>query len=283
MNQTKQRSLFVALVAPIVATITQFVPAEAIEKPNIVLIMADDMGYEALSVNGSESCESPNLDKLAAEGLFVSRTVSPIRLCTPSRAKIMTGQYNVAELHQIRHVLDREQTTFAHQLKAVGYATCIAGKWQLGRKQTDSPQHFGFDQSCLWQHTRSGRSNENGRKTIDQAIRQPAVGNQRYRTRLQRTVNMVRSSCTEFICDFIESNSGKSVFDLLPDDTHALPIRSDARLQLTGTPTAWAQPPTKATAMTRSGIFATWSPMPTRLSDRLWRSLRSPVSARIRC
>ena len=64
------------------------------DRPNIVLIMADDMGYEALSVNGSESCKSPNLDKLAAQGVrFTNCFANPI--CTPSRAKIMTGQYNV--------------------------------------------------------------------------------------------------------------------------------------------------------------------------------------------
>ena len=141
------------------------------KKPNIVLIMADDMGYEALSVNGSESCQSPNLDKLAAGGVrFTNGFANP--LCTPSRAKIMTGQYNVRNYVGFG-VLDRGQTTFAHQLKAAGYATCIAGKWQLG-KETDSPQHFGFEQSCLWQHTRSGRSKENG-KTIDRRFVNPML------------------------------------------------------------------------------------------------------------
>jgi arylsulfatase A len=93
--------------------------------------MADDMGYEALSVNGSESCKSPNLDKLAAQGVrFTNCFANPI--CTPSRAKIMTGQYNVRNYVKFG-LLDRGQTTFAHQLKAAGYKTCIAGKWQLGK------------------------------------------------------------------------------------------------------------------------------------------------------
>ena len=93
--------------------------------------MADDMGYEALSVNGSESCKTPNLDKLAASGVrFTNCFANP--LCTPSRAKIMTGQYNVRNYVKFG-MLDRGQTTFAHQLKPPGYATCIAGKWQLGK------------------------------------------------------------------------------------------------------------------------------------------------------
>ena len=113
-------------------------------RPNVILIMADDMGYEALSSNGSESCMSPNLDKLAAKGVrFTNCFSNPI--CTPSRAKIMTGQYNVRNYVKFG-MLDRGQTTFAHQLKAAGYATAIAGKWQLG-KQKDAPQHFGIEKS----------------------------------------------------------------------------------------------------------------------------------------
>ncbi|MBB08375.1 MAG: arylsulfatase, partial [Roseibacillus sp.] len=83
-------------------------------RPNIILIMADDMGYEALSANGSESCKSPHLDKLAAKGVrFTNCFSNPI--CTPSRVKIMTGQYNVRNYVKFGW-LDREQTTFAHQL-----------------------------------------------------------------------------------------------------------------------------------------------------------------------
>ena len=94
MKQTTYHSLLIALVALAGATVTKPVPLDAAEKPNIVLIMADDMGYEALSVNGSESCKSPNLDKLADGGVrFTNCFANP--LCTPSRAKIMTGQYNV--------------------------------------------------------------------------------------------------------------------------------------------------------------------------------------------
>ena len=155
----KLKSIFAALL------LGAFI-VQANDRPNVILIMADDMGYEALSANGSESCKSPNLDKLAAKGVrFTNCFSNPI--CTPSRAKIMTGQYNVRNYVKFGW-LDREQATFADQLKAAGYATAIAGKWQLG-KDKDSPQHFGFQQSCLWQHTRSGRS-QNGGKRIDLSL-----------------------------------------------------------------------------------------------------------------
>lgn len=171
------------------------------DKTNIVLIMADDMGYEALSVNGSESCKSPNLDKLAAEGIrFTNGFSNPI--CTPSRVKIMTGQYNVRNYVKFG-MLDRGQTTFAHQLKAAGYKTCIAGKWQLGREK-DAPQHFGFEKSCLWQHTRSGRSQKDG-KRIDRRFVNPQLefnGVEKDFTNGEYGPQV----CTDFICDFIDEN-----------------------------------------------------------------------------
>ena len=178
--------------------------AQANDQPNIILIMADDMGYEALSSNGSESCKSPNLDKLAAKGVrFTNCFSNPI--CTPSRVKLMTGQYNVRNYVKFGW-LDREQTTFAHQLKAAGYATAIAGKWQLGRDK-DSPQHFGFEQSCLWQHTRSGRSNEDG-KNIDRRFVNPQLefnGVEKDFTNGEYGPQV----CTDFICDFIDKNKKK--------------------------------------------------------------------------
>ena len=207
-------------------------PALPSDKPNIVLIMADDMGYEALSVNGSQSCKSPNLDKLANKGIrFTNCFSNPI--CTPSRVKIMTGQYNVRNYIEFGR-LDRGQTTFAHQLKTIGYKTCIAGKWQLGT-QIDSPQHFGFDESCLWQHTRSGRSKENG-KNIDRRFVNPLLEiNGKEKEYLSGEYGP--QLCTEFICEFIEKNRKKPFliyypmilthcpFDPTPDSTDWDPKR----------------------------------------------------------
>ena len=202
------------------------------KRPNIILIMADDMGYEALSSNGSESCNSPNLDKLAEQGVrFTNCFSNPI--CTPSRAKIMTGQYNVRNYVKFG-ILDRGQITFAHQLKEAGYATAIAGKWQLGN-QPDSPQHFGFERSCLWQHTRGGRSNENG-KRIDRRFVNPMLefnGKEKDFTSGEYGPQV----CTDFVCDFIDENKKKPFlvyypmilthcpFDPTPDSTDWDPKR----------------------------------------------------------
>jgi arylsulfatase A len=120
-------------------------------KPNVVLIMADDFGYEAVTANGGESYQTPHLDRLAATGMrFEHCHVQP--LCTPTRAQLMTGIYNVRNYIEFG-LLDPKATTFGHLLKKAGYTTGIVGKWQLGHEK-NLPQHFGFDESYLWQHTR---------------------------------------------------------------------------------------------------------------------------------
>lgn len=113
--------------------------------------MADDFGYECVTANGGESYQTPNLDRLAAGGMrFTNCFVQP--LCTPTRVQLMTGLYNVRNYIHFG-LLDPEAVTFGHLMKKAGYATGIAGKWQLGREK-NLPQHFGFDESYLWQHTR---------------------------------------------------------------------------------------------------------------------------------
>lgn len=123
----------------------------AAPKPNIILIMADDFGYECVTANGGQSYQTPHLDRLAGAGMrFEQCHVQP--LCTPTRVQLMTGRYNVRNYLNFGTLM-RSETTFGNLLKQAGYATGICGKWQLGR-ETDAPQHFGFDESYLWQHTR---------------------------------------------------------------------------------------------------------------------------------
>ena len=124
-------------------------------RPNIVLIMADDLGYETIGVNGGTSYETPVLDGMAERGVrFEHCYAQP--LCTPSRVEIMTGIYNVRNYVRFG-VLDPKETTFANLLKRDGYATCVVGKWQL-EGGFDGPRRFGFDEYCLWQlNRRPGR------------------------------------------------------------------------------------------------------------------------------
>lgn len=132
------------------------------KRPNIILIMADDMGFECLGVNGSLSYETPVLDKLAKDGLRFTKCISQ-PVCTPSRVKIMTGKYNYRNYVDFGY-LDVKEKTFGHLMKDAGYKTMVAGKWQLsgakekkeGYDDLKRPQQFGFDEYCLWQLTKKG-------------------------------------------------------------------------------------------------------------------------------
>ena len=95
-------------------------------RPNVILIMVDDMGYECLSSYGSTSYETPELDKLAANGMQFNHCYSQ-PLCTPSRVKIMTGKYNFRNYTEFG-ALHPDERTFGHMMQDAGYTTCIAGK-----------------------------------------------------------------------------------------------------------------------------------------------------------
>ncbi len=127
-------------------------------RPNIVLIMADDLGYECLGCYGSTSYQTPVLDELARTGIRFDHCYSQ-PLCTPSRVQIMTGQYNFRN-YKAFGIIDPSQTSFAHLLRNASYATCVVGKWQLygssiekqaARGKGSYPGQMGFDEHCLWQ------------------------------------------------------------------------------------------------------------------------------------
>lgn len=131
---------------------------QAPSRPNVILIMTDDMGYECLGSYGSASYATPHLDRLAANGVRFEHCYSQ-PLCTPSRVQIMTGKYNFRNYTDFGY-LDPAEKTFGHLFKEAGYSTCIAGKWQLngfygdkkpGWDDLNRPYVFGFDEYCLWQ------------------------------------------------------------------------------------------------------------------------------------
>lgn len=132
---------------------------QAQDKPNIVLIMADDVGAEVLQTYGGESYSTPNLNKLAENGLqFNYAFTTP--LCTPTRAQVMSGQYpfrngwtgGIWEQPEDNQYMSPSIFNFAQMLKNTGYTTAVAGKWQLARfdNRPDHPENVGFDEHCLW-------------------------------------------------------------------------------------------------------------------------------------
>jgi len=127
------------------------------QKPNIVLIMADDVGYEGFSCYGSSTYHTPHIDKLARTGIRFDHCYST-PLCTPSRVQMMTGKYNFRNYTEFG-MLPQGETTFGNLFKEAGYRTCVAGKWQLvGHFEGSNykgigthPKDAGFENYCLWQ------------------------------------------------------------------------------------------------------------------------------------
>lgn len=123
-------------------------------RPNIVIIMADDLGYGGISSYGNDSIHTPHLDSLARQGLKFTDFYANAPVCTPTRAALMTGRYQQrAGLEGVIYVrgetrqvgMDTSQVTIAELLRQQGYATGIMGKWHLGYKKAFNPVHHGFD------------------------------------------------------------------------------------------------------------------------------------------
>lgn len=125
------------------------VNAFAQQKPNIIFIVADDLGYGNLtSYNPSHKVPTPNIDRLAKEGTRFTRFYAGSTVCAPSRCALMTGKHmgHAYIRGNSREPLRPQDTTLAQYLRANGYATGMFGKWGLGEEgTTGAPEHKGFD------------------------------------------------------------------------------------------------------------------------------------------
>lgn len=152
---------FSCALLTLLATIVYAQAAPKISKPNLVVILCDDLGYETVACYGGTSYKTPNLDALAQSGVrFQNAYCTP--LCSPSRVELMTGRYGFRTSwtnligrggDEANDYFDPlKEKTFGHTLKNAGYATAIAGKWQLCDFLAH-PNHLkecGFDESCMW-------------------------------------------------------------------------------------------------------------------------------------
>ena len=166
------------VVAAFVSQVIYLQPAnaEADGRPNIVLIMADDLGYETLGCYGGTSYKTPHLDALAKEGVrFTQAYAQP--LCTPTPVQLMTGQYNHRNWRAFG-ILGPEEKTFGHMMRAAGYKTCISGKWQLysynppdfepeWRGKGMLAENAGFDEYFLWH---AGHTEDKGSRYADPVV-----------------------------------------------------------------------------------------------------------------
>lgn len=188
-------------------------------KPNVILIMADDVSWEAFGCYGAEDYKTPNLDELAAAGVkFTHAYSTPI--CTTTRVKLMTGQYNFRNYTHFGY-LNPDQKTFGHMMQDAGYKTAIAGKWQLnglyntlpGSDDATRPQKAGFHESMLWQVTTGKQLNAGG----GERFWSPPLEHNGTMVTVQENQNKYGPDLLcDFVCDFMERNRKDPFFVYYP-------------------------------------------------------------------
>ncbi len=153
------RNTHILLTALLLATPVALTAADASkQKPNIVIILADDLGYADCGVYGSKDIPTPHIDKLAKEGVRFSNGYVTGCVCSPTRAGLVSGRYQqrfgfeanaegkAAPTDKGPRALDSKQVTFAQRMKALGYVTGIVGKWHIGDDEGYRPMDRGFDE-----------------------------------------------------------------------------------------------------------------------------------------
>jgi len=121
-------------------------------RPNIILILADDLGYGDLSAYGATDIDTPKIDSIAKEGIRFTDYYSAANTCSPSRAALLTGRYpartgvNAVLSYDTPEGLPPDEITVAEMLRKAGYVTGMIGKWHLGMSEAYMPWHQGFDE-----------------------------------------------------------------------------------------------------------------------------------------
>ena len=199
-------------------------PPSAWARPNLILIMADDMGFECLSPYGGKSYSTPNFERFASEGMLFNHCYSQ-PVCTPSRNKIMTGRRNTRNYRSFGALLPTEPT-FAKVLKAAGYKTAVAGKWQLsdggGGPLGSTPEQAGFGEHCLWAYEHDMTPEQWAQYVAGRGS--DAKTSRFWHPAILRNGELVETGqddfgpdiYAEFLLDFIEKNKGEPFFVYYP-------------------------------------------------------------------
>src|SRR5688500_11443863 len=121
-------------------------------RPNVILIITDDQGYGDVSIHGNDKVRTPNMDRIAREGVqFTQFHVNPV--CSPTRASLMTGRYyyrtGVVDTFLGRSMMHNDEVTLAEVLGKAGYRTGIFGKWHLGDNYPLRPIDQGFQEAVV--------------------------------------------------------------------------------------------------------------------------------------
>jgi arylsulfatase A-like enzyme len=218
----------------------------AAEKPNFIIIFADDQGYGDLSSFGSTTIKTPNIDRLATEGRKFTSFMVASPVCTPSRAALLTGCYpKRVGMHQ--HVLfptskkglNPAEHTIADHLKAQGYATACFGKWHLGHQPEVLPTSNGFDTylgipySNDMNHPDNKGKPKGGPDGMDILWNDPESTLTKWKTPLIKNETIVELPVdqrtvtrryTQAAIDFIQTHRDESFFVYLPHSMPHIPL-----------------------------------------------------------
>jgi len=198
--------------------------------PNIILIYLDDMGYGDLSLTGASGYRTPNLDRMAQEGLFFTHFYAPQAVCSASRAGVLTGSYpnrlgiSGALSHTSKIGIADAEETIAEVLKKKGYATAVYGKWHLGFQPQFLPTRHGFDEfygipysNDMWPyHPERPDAFPDLPLYENEKIVNPAVNAQ--------DQEQFTTSFTQRTVDFIKRNKDKPFFVYLPHPMPHVPL-----------------------------------------------------------
>ncbi|WP_341226098.1 sulfatase [uncultured Arcticibacterium sp.] len=222
---------------PIAFLLQSAVSFKAPKTPNIVLIFMDDMGYGDLSSYGASTYRTPNIDRLAAEGIRFTNFLSAQAVCSASRAGLMTGTYpnrigvSGAFFPNAGVGIADQETTMAEMLKQKGYATAIFGKWHLGHEKQFLPLQHGFDEytglaysNDMWPIWYNGK-HEKGTFKEHWPTLHLIEGNEETRpiTTLEEQAELT-TLYTEKATDFIKRNAKKPFFLYVPHTMPHVPI-----------------------------------------------------------
>lgn len=196
--------------------------------PNVVIVFTDDQGYNDLGIYGSPDILTPNLDKMAEEGVRFSNFYVAQAVCSASRAALLTGTYSNrlgihgALDHMSKHGLNPNETTIAEMLKPLGYATAIFGKWHLGHHPEFLPTKQGFDEyfgipysNDMW---------PNHPETKDYYPPLPLYENDKVVDTLHNDQSMLTTVLTEKSVDFIKRNKENPFFLYLAHPMPHVPL-----------------------------------------------------------
>ncbi len=208
------------------------------QQPNFVVVFIDDMGYGDIGTQGATGWTTPNLDKMAAEGMRFTNFYSAQPVCSASRAGLLTGCYpnrigiSGALFPQDTVGINQNETTIAEMLKEKGYATAIFGKWHLGHHKEFLPLQNGFDE-----YTGLPYSNDMWPVHVDGTHYKPGEGRdnypelpliegnetKKYIETLQDQDNLT-TLYTEKAVDFINRNAKKPFFLYVPHSMGHIPL-----------------------------------------------------------